>query len=89
MRLRSFSPDRRVADHDGNVPTAPGWRLWEIWQRREDGLMPNQSNGHRSPGGHYVLATPILAGLHHEYRLESAKGGLSNERVVEINCGSQ
>ena len=27
-------------------------------------------NGHRIPEGHRVIATPILAGLHHEYRLE-------------------
>jgi putative transposase len=28
------------------------------------------SNGHRIPDGHRVVASPILAGLHHEYRLE-------------------
>jgi transposase InsO family protein len=27
-------------------------------------------NGHRIPDGHRVVANPILAGLHHEYRLE-------------------
>jgi transposase InsO family protein len=27
-------------------------------------------NGHRIPDGHRVVAAPILAGLHHEYRLE-------------------
>jgi transposase InsO family protein len=27
-------------------------------------------NGHRIPDGHQVVAAPILAGLHHEYRLE-------------------
>jgi putative transposase len=30
-----------------------------------------QSGRHRIPVGHRVVATPILAGLHHEYRLES------------------
>ena len=29
------------------------------------------SNGHRIPDGHRVVAVSILAGLHHEYRLES------------------
>jgi transposase InsO family protein len=28
------------------------------------------TNGHRIPAGHRVIAAPILAGLHHEYRLE-------------------
>jgi putative transposase len=28
-------------------------------------------NGHQIPDGHRVIAAPILAGLHHEYRLES------------------
>jgi putative transposase len=28
-------------------------------------------NGHRIAAGHRVIAAPILAGLHHEYRLES------------------
>jgi transposase InsO family protein len=28
------------------------------------------SNGHRLPAGYRVAATPILSGLHHEYRLE-------------------
>ena len=28
------------------------------------------SNGHRIPDGHRVVAIPILARLHHEYRLE-------------------
>jgi hypothetical protein len=27
-------------------------------------------NGHVIPAGHHVIAAPILAGLHHEYRLE-------------------
>jgi putative transposase len=30
------------------------------------------STGHRLPPGHRVAATPILGGLHHEYRLEAA-----------------
>jgi transposase InsO family protein len=29
-----------------------------------------RQNGHQIPDGHRVTATPILAGLHHEYRLE-------------------
>jgi transposase InsO family protein len=29
-------------------------------------------NGYRLPRGHRVVATPILGGLHHEYRLEAA-----------------
>ena len=33
-----------------------------------EGLAP--LNGHRVPDGHRVIAAPILAGLHHEYRLE-------------------
>jgi transposase InsO family protein len=31
-----------------------------------------KSNAHRLPDGHRVVATPILAGLHHEYELEWA-----------------
>jgi putative transposase len=34
-----------------------------------DKLAP--AHGHRIPDGHRVVAAPILAGLHHEYRLES------------------
>jgi putative transposase len=34
-----------------------------------DGLAPS-SSGHRIRDGHHVVAEPILAGLHHEYRLE-------------------
>jgi putative transposase len=30
------------------------------------------SNGHQLPDGHRVVETPILGGLHHEYRLEAA-----------------
>ena len=30
------------------------------------------SNGHQLPTAHRVVATPILGGLHHEYRLEAA-----------------
>ena len=33
------------------------------------GTLPRQS-GHRIPDGHRVIAAPILAGLHHDYRLE-------------------
>jgi putative transposase len=30
----------------------------------------SQPNRHHIPAGHRVIAAPILAGLHHEYRLE-------------------
>jgi transposase InsO family protein len=30
------------------------------------------STGHKLPGDHRVVVTPILGGLHHEYRLEAA-----------------
>ena len=33
-----------------------------------DGLA--RPNGHQIPGGHRIIAAPILAGLHHEYRLK-------------------
>ena len=35
-----------------------------------DGVV--ESNGHKLPIGHRVVATPIMGGLHHEYRLEAA-----------------
>jgi putative transposase len=35
-----------------------------------DGVL--RANGHELPENHRVVATPILAGLHHEYRLEAA-----------------
>ena len=35
---------------------------------RDEARQP--SNGHRIPNGHRVVAVSILAGLHHEYRLE-------------------
>ena len=31
---------------------------------------PARPNPHQIPAGHRVMATPILAGLHHEYRFE-------------------
>ena len=34
-------------------------------------LVVDQAGGHRIPPGHRVVATPILGGLHHEYRLEA------------------
>jgi hypothetical protein len=30
------------------------------------------SNGHQLPDGQRVVATPILSGFHHEYRLDAA-----------------
>jgi putative transposase len=38
---------------------------------RPSSVVP-QSTGHRLPHGHRVADTPILGGLHHEYRLEVA-----------------
>src|SRR5262245_50288564 len=35
-----------------------------------DPAAPPAVNGHRIPDGHRVAATPVLGGLHHEYRLE-------------------
>jgi transposase InsO family protein len=34
-------------------------------------LVVDQAGSHRIPPGHRVVATPILGGLHHEYRLEA------------------
>ncbi len=31
-----------------------------------------ESRGHRFPKGHEVIGTPVLGGLHHEYRLQPA-----------------
>jgi putative transposase len=33
-------------------------------------LLVRQTSGHHIPSGHHVVASPILGGLHHEYRLE-------------------
>ena len=33
-----------------------------------DQVVAQQSSGHRLPAGRRVVATPILGGLHHEYR---------------------
>ena len=30
------------------------------------------SHGHRIPAGHEVVGTPVLGGIHHEYRLQPA-----------------
>jgi putative transposase len=38
----------------------------------EPSIVVPRSTGHRLPHGHRVADTPILGGLHHEYRLEAA-----------------
>jgi putative transposase len=56
---------------------------------------PARQNGHRIPDGHRVMVAPILAGLHHEYRLErlagvnreSACGAASFLRITGASSG--
>jgi putative transposase len=51
----------RGRPHSALGPAIPDRRL---------GDLPVDPCGHRLPGGHQVVATPILGGLHHEYRLQ-------------------
>jgi transposase InsO family protein len=52
----------RGRPHSSLGPGTPG-------APRDEARQP--SNGHRIPNGHRVVAVSILAGLHHEYWLES------------------
>ena len=52
-----------------------GFQLFWRWKSRAPGRPPlrlevQHLNGHQIPHSHRVIAAPILAGLHHEYRLE-------------------
>lgn len=52
-----YNRGRPHASLDPCIPGVP-------WDEAEQ-----PSNGHRITDGHRVVAAPILAGLHHEYRL--------------------
>jgi len=55
--VRHYNQERPHANLGPGIPDVPLERLV-------------QPNGHQIPDGQRVIATPILGGLHHEYRLE-------------------
>jgi hypothetical protein len=47
-----------------------------------------QPNGHQIPAGHHAVATPILGGLHHEYRWKPVGGVTARDLASGLNiCG--
>ncbi len=62
------------------------------WARNSQTLGPNveqQTQRHRNSDDHRITKTPILNGLHHEYRLENCRMMLPSNQGGSIYCGGQ